>query len=174
MVKKLETVFRKITTEAIDKIEKQLPSAFDLSFVLNRFTLGDEFLKIGSVKLFADGSGGARTAWVWRDWNKNRTGIDEGNSGYPAIDAILLGVSVAAISAIGPVFNNLVVIVTLLGFYVPFRESEGHLLAPSLAHAATAVSYRPRSSRITKRISSSKRSRGSAPAVTMVSRTGWR
>ena len=33
------------TTEAIDKIEKQLPSAFDLSFVLNRFTLGDEFLK---------------------------------------------------------------------------------------------------------------------------------
>jgi predicted amidohydrolase YtcJ len=51
---------------------------------------GDDRLISGGVKLFADGSGGARTAWVWRDWNKDRTGIDEGNSGYPAIDAILL------------------------------------------------------------------------------------
>jgi predicted amidohydrolase YtcJ len=42
------------------------------------------------VKLFADGSGGARTAWVWQDWNRSRTEIDEGNRGYPAIDAILL------------------------------------------------------------------------------------
>jgi predicted amidohydrolase YtcJ len=30
-----------------------------------------------------DGSGGARTAWVYKDWNKNSTGIDRGNHGYP-------------------------------------------------------------------------------------------
>ena len=53
-------------------------------------TTGDDRLISGGVKLFADGSGGARTAWVWQDWNKNRNEIDEGNSGYPAIDAILL------------------------------------------------------------------------------------
>ena len=51
---------------------------------------GDDRLVSGGVKLFADGSGGARTAWVWQDWNMNRTGTDEGNSGYPAIDPILL------------------------------------------------------------------------------------
>ena len=33
-----------------------------------------------------DGSGGARTAWVYKDWNKNSTGIDAGNSGYPSVD----------------------------------------------------------------------------------------
>lgn len=44
----------------------------------------------GGIKLFADGSGGARTAWVWEDWNQNRTGVDTGNRGYPAIDEILL------------------------------------------------------------------------------------
>ena len=51
---------------------------------------GDDRLVSGGVKLFADGSGGARTAWVWQDWNMNLSGIDEGNSGYPAIDPILL------------------------------------------------------------------------------------
>ena len=50
----------------------------------------DDRLVSGGVKLFADGSGGARTAWVWQDWNMNLSGIDEGNSGYPAIDPILL------------------------------------------------------------------------------------
>ena len=33
------------THEAIEKIETQLPSAFDISFVINRFTLGDTFLQ---------------------------------------------------------------------------------------------------------------------------------
>jgi ribonucleoside-diphosphate reductase alpha chain len=33
------------TAEAIEKVEAQLPSAFDVGFVLNRFTLGDEFLR---------------------------------------------------------------------------------------------------------------------------------
>lgn len=51
---------------------------------------GDDHLISGGVKVFADGSGGARTAWVWEDWNKDRTGVDEGNRGYPAIEADLI------------------------------------------------------------------------------------
>jgi predicted amidohydrolase YtcJ len=50
---------------------------------------GDRLIS-GGIKLFADGSGGARTAWTWQDWSRERTGIDEGNSGYPAIDAVVL------------------------------------------------------------------------------------
>ena len=38
------------------------------------------------VKYFMDGSGGARTAWMYSDWNKNRTETDTGNKGYPLID----------------------------------------------------------------------------------------
>ena len=30
-----------------------------------------------------DGSGGARTAWLYDDWNKDFTGTDAGNKGYP-------------------------------------------------------------------------------------------
>jgi predicted amidohydrolase YtcJ len=48
---------------------------------------GDDQLISGGIKIFADGSGGARTAWLWDNWNKSRTGLDEGNSGYPAFDA---------------------------------------------------------------------------------------
>jgi ribonucleoside-diphosphate reductase alpha chain len=33
------------TDEALQRVESQLPGAFDLSFVFNRWTLGDEFLK---------------------------------------------------------------------------------------------------------------------------------
>jgi len=33
-----------------------------------------------------DGSGGARTAWVYQDWNRDRTQIDQGNSGYPLVE----------------------------------------------------------------------------------------
>jgi predicted amidohydrolase YtcJ len=51
---------------------------------------GDDRLISGGIKIFADGSGGARTAWMWQDWNRERTGLDEGNRGYPAIDAIIL------------------------------------------------------------------------------------
>ena len=36
------------------------------------------------VKLYIDGSGGARTAWMYDDWNKDLTGTDAGNKGYPA------------------------------------------------------------------------------------------
>ena len=47
---------------------------------------GDAMLVSGGVKMFMDGSGGARTAWMHADWNKNLTGVDTGNAGYPAMD----------------------------------------------------------------------------------------
>jgi predicted amidohydrolase YtcJ len=40
----------------------------------------------GGVKMFMDGSGGARTAWMHTDWNKNLNEIDKGNAGYPSTD----------------------------------------------------------------------------------------
>jgi predicted amidohydrolase YtcJ len=49
-------------------------------------TTGDDHLISGGVKLFMDGSGGARTAWLYDDWNKNRNEVDRGNRGYPASD----------------------------------------------------------------------------------------
>ncbi|HSG09724.1 MAG TPA: amidohydrolase [Longimicrobiales bacterium] len=47
---------------------------------------GDDHLISGGVKLQIDGSGGARTAWMHDEWNRDRTGLDEGNFGYPVID----------------------------------------------------------------------------------------
>jgi predicted amidohydrolase YtcJ len=47
---------------------------------------GDDHLISGGVKLFMDGSGGARTAWLHDDWNRELTGVDKGNRGYPAAD----------------------------------------------------------------------------------------
>jgi hypothetical protein len=43
----------------------------------------DGLLISGGVKMFMDGSGGARTAWMYEDWNKNFTEKDAGNAGYP-------------------------------------------------------------------------------------------
>ena len=40
----------------------------------------------GGVKMFMDGSGGARTAWMHEPWNKNLTEVDSGNTGYPSTD----------------------------------------------------------------------------------------
>jgi predicted amidohydrolase YtcJ len=45
---------------------------------------GNDRIIAGGVKLYADGSGGARTAWLYDEWNKDFTGIDTGNRGYPA------------------------------------------------------------------------------------------
>jgi predicted amidohydrolase YtcJ len=44
---------------------------------------GDDHLIAGGVKLYIDGSGGARTAWLYDDWNKDYRGVDTGNRGYP-------------------------------------------------------------------------------------------
>lgn len=45
---------------------------------------GDDHLVAGGVKLYIDGSGGARTAWLYDDWNKGYSDVDAGNRGYPA------------------------------------------------------------------------------------------
>lgn len=45
---------------------------------------GDDHVIAGGVKLYIDGSGGARTAWLRDDWNRDFTGADAGNRGYPA------------------------------------------------------------------------------------------
>ena len=47
---------------------------------------GDDHLIPGGVKLFIDGSGGARTAWLYDDWNREHTATDSGNRGYPTMD----------------------------------------------------------------------------------------
>ena len=47
---------------------------------------GDDHLIPGGVKLYIDGSGGARTAWMHDDWNREHTGTDTGNRGYPTMD----------------------------------------------------------------------------------------
>jgi predicted amidohydrolase YtcJ len=49
-------------------------------------SLGDGLLLSGGAKIFMDGSGGARTAWMHQPWNKNRTEVDGTNVGYPATD----------------------------------------------------------------------------------------
>ena len=49
-------------------------------------SFGDGVLISGGVKMFMDGSGGARTAWMHEDWNKNFRDKDTGNAGYPSID----------------------------------------------------------------------------------------
>ncbi len=47
-------------------------------------TTGDDHLVSGGIKIYVDGSGGARTAWLYEDWNKNYNDLDAGNKGYPA------------------------------------------------------------------------------------------
>jgi predicted amidohydrolase YtcJ len=47
---------------------------------------GDDHVISGGVKLYIDGSGGARTAWLYDEWNKEFTKQDVGNHGYPASD----------------------------------------------------------------------------------------
>ena len=49
-------------------------------------SFGDGMLLSGGVKLYMDGSGGGRTAWVYDPWFKNRTAPEPGNFGYPNID----------------------------------------------------------------------------------------
>ena len=54
-------------------------------------TLGDDRLISCGAKIFMDGSGGARTGWVYDDWLRNATTPDTtssgtGNRGYPQVD----------------------------------------------------------------------------------------
>ncbi len=45
--------------------------------------LPDTTLGVCGVKLFMDGSGAAPTAWMYQDWNRDRTGTAAGFRGYP-------------------------------------------------------------------------------------------
>jgi predicted amidohydrolase YtcJ len=49
-------------------------------------TFGDGMLLSGGVKLYMDGSGGGRTAWVYDPWFKKAREVDTDNTGYPNID----------------------------------------------------------------------------------------
>jgi predicted amidohydrolase YtcJ len=49
-------------------------------------SLGDGRLLSCGAKIYMDGSGGARTAWMYDDWNRNFNDVDPGNRGYPALD----------------------------------------------------------------------------------------
>jgi predicted amidohydrolase YtcJ len=49
-------------------------------------SLGDGRLLSGGVKLYIDGSGGARTGWMHAPWNLESTGTDGANVGYPTTD----------------------------------------------------------------------------------------
>ncbi len=53
-------------------------------------TTGDDHLISGGVKIYSDGSGGARTAWLYEDWSKDYDDVDTGNRGYPATDPDVL------------------------------------------------------------------------------------
>lgn len=49
-------------------------------------SLGDGLLLSGGIKLYIDGSGGARTGWMYQEWNRNSKDIDTGNFGYPTTE----------------------------------------------------------------------------------------
>lgn len=51
---------------------------------------GDDQLISGGVKIYIDGSGTARTAWVYDDWNRNLTETDEGNFGLTYLEPDIL------------------------------------------------------------------------------------
>lgn len=46
----------------------------------------DDLLVSGGVKIYVDGSGTVRTAWMYDDWNRDFSGLDEGNRGFPVVD----------------------------------------------------------------------------------------
>ena len=47
---------------------------------------GDDHLVSGGIKLYLDGSGGARTAWLHDVWNQDYNGKDDDNVGYPVVE----------------------------------------------------------------------------------------
>lgn len=51
---------------------------------------GSEQVISGGVKIYIDGSGTARSAWMYDDWSLDYTGTDEGNTGLTYLDPELL------------------------------------------------------------------------------------
>jgi len=70
--------------ESIEYAEKLIQQV--RPFTRPYLSTGDDRLISGGIKLYIDGSGGARTAWLYEEWNKNYKEIDKGNFGYPAFD----------------------------------------------------------------------------------------
>jgi predicted amidohydrolase YtcJ len=62
---------------------------------------GDDHVIAGGVKLYVDGSGGARTAWLYDDWNREFTSVDSGNRGYPASNPDTIRLMIKLYSAAG-------------------------------------------------------------------------
>jgi predicted amidohydrolase YtcJ len=58
-------------------------------------------LMSGGIKFYMDGSGGGRTAWMYDDWNKDSTGVDKGNTGYPTTDPETYGAQVKMLTEAG-------------------------------------------------------------------------
>lgn len=48
--------------------------------------LSNPTLGVCGAKIYMDGSGAARTGWMYADWNKSFSTIDAGNKGFPALD----------------------------------------------------------------------------------------
>ena len=69
------------TVESVDATMQEMASYPRLPA-----TLGDGMLTSGGVKLFMDGSGGARTGWMHADWNIESTKTETGNVGYPTTE----------------------------------------------------------------------------------------
>lgn len=61
----------------------------------------DNRLISGGVKLYVDGSGGARTAWMHEPWNRERTQVDAGNFGYPTRDPDIIRAQIKMFHAAG-------------------------------------------------------------------------
>jgi predicted amidohydrolase YtcJ len=49
-------------------------------------SLGRTSLKVCGAKIFMDGTGLGRTAWMYKEWNRSFTQVDSGNYGVPAVD----------------------------------------------------------------------------------------
>jgi predicted amidohydrolase YtcJ len=64
----------KTALSVLQKLPKP-PQSFDNGMLL-----------AGGVKIFMDGSGGARTAWVYEPWHQKSIEIEKDNTGYPAVD----------------------------------------------------------------------------------------
>ncbi len=64
-------------------------------------SVGDAHVIAGGIKLYMDGSGGARTAWLYDDWNTNYTGVDTTNRGYPSMDPDTIRALIRAYHAAG-------------------------------------------------------------------------
>jgi predicted amidohydrolase YtcJ len=62
-------------------------------------TIAGRDLMACGVKIFMDGSGGARTAWMYEDWNLRRSATDAGNRGYPLIDPEVFRAQVRLLNA---------------------------------------------------------------------------